>query len=115
RPAARGAIAHLRADAGDVRAARGAVGRAGRAGRVVLRGLAGGVEGLPARALRIGRPQLVRLRVAADRRFFGHYGAAGRIEALAQRLQRVVALGLDAQVVDAGCAPGVGDREVDAR
>src|SRR5690606_27246729 len=62
RPAARGAISHLRADAGDVRAARRAIGRTRRAGRVVLRGLAGGVEGLPARAPRIGSPQLVGLR-----------------------------------------------------
>src|SRR5690606_35028585 len=67
RPAAGGAFADLGPDAGDVRAARRAVGGAGRPGRVVLRGLAGGVEGLPARALRILGPQLVRLGVAADR------------------------------------------------
>src|SRR5690606_22169684 len=81
RPAARGAISHLRADAGDVRAARRAVGGAGDPGRVVLRGLAGGVEGLPPRALWIGGPQLVRLRVAADRRLLRNHGAAGGVQA----------------------------------
>src|SRR5690606_10071843 len=112
RPAARGAIAHLRPDAGDVRAAGRAVGRARSPGRVVLRGLAGGVEGFPTRALGIGGPQLVGLRVAADRRFLRHHRAAGCVQACAQRRERLAALGLDAQVVDARRAPGIGDGEV---
>src|SRR5690606_40477277 len=87
----------------------------GRSAGVVRGGFPEGVEGLPARALRILGPQLVRLRVAADRRLLRHHAAAGRVEAAAERGQRFAAVRLDAEVVDARRAAGVRDREVDPR
>src|SRR5690606_30350347 len=109
------ALVGFRGDAGEVGAARRAVGCAGRLAGVVGGGIAEGVEGLPARALRILGPQLVRLRVAADRRRLRHHAAAGRVEAAAECGQRFAAVRLDAEVVDARRAAGVRDREVHAR
>src|SRR5690606_24044683 len=109
------ALGGFRRDAGDVRAAGGAVGRAGGVVGVVGGGFAEGVEGFPARALRILGPKLVRLRVAADRRLLRDHGAAGSVEAAAERGQRLAAVRLDAEMVDAGRAAGVRDREVHAR
>src|SRR5690606_8950803 len=109
------ALGGFRRDAGDVGAAGGAVGRAGGVAGVVGGGVAEGVEGLPARALRILGPQLVRLRVAADRGRLRHHGAAGRVEAATERGQRLAAVRLDAEVVDAWRPAGGRDREVDPR
>src|SRR5687768_13057178 len=78
RRAARRALVDLRLHLAHVRRARGAVSGAGRIGGVVGRRVAMGVEGLPARALRVFGPQLVGVRVAAGRRVFGHHRGAGR-------------------------------------
>src|SRR5690606_8421505 len=92
------ALVGFRGDAGDVLAAGGAVGRAGGVAGVVGGGFAEGVEGFPARALRILGPKLVRLRVAADRRLLRDHGAAGSVEAAAERGQRLAAVRLDAEM-----------------
>ena len=74
-----------------------------------------GVERFPARALRVFRPVLVGLGIAADRRLLGDDGAAGGVQALAQRGEFVAAIDLEAQVVDTRRPAGIRDGEIDPR
>src|SRR6185312_1870372 len=111
RRAAGGALVDLRFRRARIRSA----GRAGRVGGVVAGSVADGVEGFPARALRVFGPQLVRVRIAADGAVFRHHAATGGVQARAERGEFVGAVDLQAEMVDARRAAGAGDREVDAR
>src|SRR6185312_7079440 len=113
--AAGGALVDLRLRRARIRSAGRATGRAGRIGGVVTRSVADGVEGFPARALRVFGPQLVRVRIAADGAVFRHHAAASGVQARAERGEFVGAVDLQAEMVDARRAAGAGDREVDAR
>ena len=92
-----------------------AIGRAGRFACVVSRRIAKGVEAFPTRALRVFRPELVRSRVAADGRVFRHDGTASGIQSNPDGGELGGGIHLQAEVIDAKCATGVGDGEIDAR
>ena len=79
--------------------------------------LAERVVGLPRDAGRVGVPVLVRLRVAAVHALLGRGGEIGLLGLRAQRLEFVVGVDLQAEVIDAGAAAvaALRDREVDAR
>src|SRR5690606_15579005 len=107
RGAAAGALLGHRLHVGRVRRAVGVIGRAGGTPGVVRGRAPEGVERFPARALRVFRPVLVGLGIAADRRLLGDDGAAGGVQALAQRGEFVAAIDLEAQVVDTRRPAGI--------
>src|SRR6185312_5931205 len=85
RRAAGGAFFDLQFHRTHIRGAGRAADCAGRIGGVVAGSVADGVEGFPARALRVFGPQLVRVRIAADGAVFRHHAATGGVQARAER------------------------------
>src|SRR6185312_10801992 len=90
----------------DLRFHRTHIRGAGRIGGVITGSVADGVEGFPARALRVFGPQLVRVRIAADGAVFRHHAAARGVQARAERGEFVGAVDLQAEMVDARRAAG---------
>src|ERR1044071_1254546 len=73
------------------------------------------VEGFPGDALRIERPVLVALGVAARGTLLRHYGHICLCETRTDFLELVAVLGLDAQVIETGLVPAIRDGEIDPR